>query len=71
MSWNNKRKIMNLKINRNTRSKKVQCHLKSLHSLGIRCHIPKMTMFKRHSWKICLFILLKGVILYFQLKIHG
>lgn len=32
---------------------------KIIHSLGIKCHIPKMNLFKRHSWKICFFILLR------------
>ncbi len=61
---NNKRRILNLKIDKNIRSAKVQCCLKLLHSLGIRCHVPKMTLFKKHSWKICLFLLLKGIAFY-------
>jgi hypothetical protein len=40
--------FLNLKINKNTRSKKVQCCLELLHSLGIRCHILEMTLLKNN-----------------------
>jgi hypothetical protein len=62
---------MSLKINRKTQEVEGTMPFEIIHSLGIKCHIPKMTLFKKHSWKIHFFMLLKGITFYLQSKMHG